>query len=143
MNQPVAFIGRPGRRISFWKPTATPADRSSPAASEAWCRRLDSKTVAKLRAARNRRRKEVGKVEGRKAYAEKEPELVRRASELSEQRPRLSLRQISVELASQGFTTSRGKAYSASAVASMLDRPAGGAAKGAESKRGRRRKRVT
>jgi DNA invertase Pin-like site-specific DNA recombinase len=100
-------------------------------------------TVAKLRAARDRRRKEVGKVEGRKAYAEKEPELVRRASELSEQRPRLSLRQISVELASQGFTTSRGKAYSASAVASMLDGPAGGAAKGAESKRGRRRKRVS
>jgi DNA invertase Pin-like site-specific DNA recombinase len=100
-------------------------------------------TVAKLRAARDRKRKEVGKVEGRKTYAEKEPELVRCARELSEQRPRLSLRQISTELASQGFTTPRGKAYSASAVASMLARLAGRATNGAEPKRGRRRKRMS
>jgi DNA invertase Pin-like site-specific DNA recombinase len=99
-------------------------------------------TVAKLRAARDRKRKEAGKVEGRKTYAEKEPELVRCARELSEQRPRLSLRQISTELASQGFTTPRGKAYSASAVASMLDRLEGGATKDAGSKRGHQRKRV-
>jgi DNA invertase Pin-like site-specific DNA recombinase len=99
-------------------------------------------TVAKLRAARDRKRNEVGKVEGRKTYAEKEPELVSCARELSEQRPRLSLRQISAALASKGFTTPRGKAYSASAVASMLDRLAGGAPKRVGSQRGPRRKRV-
>jgi DNA invertase Pin-like site-specific DNA recombinase len=99
-------------------------------------------TVAKLRAARDRKRNEVGKVEGRKTYAEKEPELVSCARELSEQRPRLSLRQISAALASKGFTTPRGKACSASAVASMLDRLAGGAPKRVGSQRGPRRKRV-
>jgi hypothetical protein len=41
---------------------------------------------------------------------------------LSEQRPRLSLREISAALAAEGFTTPRGLPYSASAVASMLGR---------------------
>jgi DNA invertase Pin-like site-specific DNA recombinase len=85
-------------------------------------------TVAKLRGARERKRRKTGggKVEGRKSYAETKPELVKLARELSEQRPRLSLRQISAELAAQGFVTpagkkrSGGKTYSASAVASML-----------------------
>jgi DNA invertase Pin-like site-specific DNA recombinase len=76
-------------------------------------------TVAKLRGARERR-KTGRKVEGRKSLAESRPEAVALARELSDRRPRLSLRQISAELASQGFVTPRGKPYSASAVASML-----------------------
>jgi DNA invertase Pin-like site-specific DNA recombinase len=80
-------------------------------------------TVAKLRGARERkRRKTGGKVEGRKSYAEANPELVKAAGELSARRPRLSLRAISAELASNGFTTKRGLPYSASAVVSMLGR---------------------
>jgi DNA invertase Pin-like site-specific DNA recombinase len=70
-------------------------------------------TVAKLRGARERkRRKTGGKVEGRKSYAEANPQLVELARELSEQRPRLSLREISAALASEGFTTPRGVPYS-------------------------------
>jgi hypothetical protein len=61
-------------------------------------------------------------VEGRKSYAEANPELVELARELSEQRSRLSLREISTALASKGSTTPRGLPYSASAVASMLAR---------------------
>ena len=80
-------------------------------------------TVAKLRGARERkRRKTGGKVEGRKSYAETNPQLVELAHQLSEQRPRLSLREISAALAAEGFTTPRGLPYSASAVASMLGR---------------------
>ena len=80
-------------------------------------------TVAKLRGARERkRRKTGGKVEGRKSYAEANPQLVDLARKLSEQRPRLSLREISAALAAEGFTTRRGLSYSASAVASMLGR---------------------
>jgi DNA invertase Pin-like site-specific DNA recombinase len=80
-------------------------------------------TVAKLRGARERKRRKTGsKVEGRKSYAEANPQLVDLARELSEQRPRLSLREISAALASEGFTTPRGLPYSASAVASMLGR---------------------
>jgi hypothetical protein len=67
----------------------------------------------------HKRRKTGGKVEGRKSYAEANPELVELARELSEQRPRLSLREICAALASKGFITPRGVPYSASAVASM------------------------
>jgi DNA invertase Pin-like site-specific DNA recombinase len=80
-----------------------------------------ARLVRKLRAARERKRADGRKVEGRKSLAEKRPEAVTQARRLSEQRPRLSLRQISAELASQGFTTPRGLPYSASAVASMMD----------------------
>jgi DNA invertase Pin-like site-specific DNA recombinase len=78
-------------------------------------------TVAKLRGARERkRRKTGGKVEGRKTLAEKRPEVVALARELSGQRPRLSLREISAKLAEAGHTTPKGVPYSASAVTSML-----------------------
>jgi DNA invertase Pin-like site-specific DNA recombinase len=79
-------------------------------------------TVAKLRGARERKRRKMGKVEGRKSYAEADPGMVKLACELSEQRPRLSLRKIAAELQLRGFTTPRGLPYSASAVASMLGR---------------------
>jgi DNA invertase Pin-like site-specific DNA recombinase len=78
-------------------------------------------TVAKLRGARERKRRKTGsKVEGRKSLSESRPEAVAKARELSEQRPRLSLREISAELANAGHTTPRGLPYSASAVSSML-----------------------
>ena len=78
-------------------------------------------TVAKLRGARDRKRRRTGgKVEGRKTLAESRPEAVGLARELAEQRPRLSLRQIASVLAGAGHVTPRGKHYSASAVASML-----------------------
>jgi DNA invertase Pin-like site-specific DNA recombinase len=78
-------------------------------------------TVAKLRGARERKRRKTGmKVEGRKSLAESRPEAVAMARTLSERRPRLSLRGISAELAGAGYTTPRGLPYSASAVSSML-----------------------
>jgi DNA invertase Pin-like site-specific DNA recombinase len=79
-----------------------------------------ARLVAKLRGARERKRGEGHKVEGRKSLAEKRPEAVALARSLRERRPRLSLREISSELAAQGFTTPRGVPYSASAVSSML-----------------------
>ncbi|WP_426613288.1 recombinase family protein [Bradyrhizobium sp. McL0616] len=77
-------------------------------------------TVAKLRGARERKRRTGVKVEGRRTYAESNPELVALARRLSDQRPRLSLRQISAELSTAGYKTPNGNPYSASAVASML-----------------------
>jgi DNA invertase Pin-like site-specific DNA recombinase len=80
-------------------------------------------TVAKLRGARERKRRKTGsKVEGRKSLVESRPQAVALARALNEQRPRLSLREISAKLASQGFTTPRGLPYSASAISSMLGR---------------------
>jgi hypothetical protein len=45
-----------------------------------------------LKAARDRKREEAGKCEGRKTYAERDPELVAKAKQLSEKRPRLLAR---------------------------------------------------
>src|SRR5882762_6022559 len=59
--------------------------------------------VAKLKAARDRKKAATGKCEGRKTYAERDPELVKAAKALAAQRPRLSLRQIAASLAEQGF----------------------------------------
>jgi DNA invertase Pin-like site-specific DNA recombinase len=78
--------------------------------------------VAKLKAARDRKRKATGKVEGRKAYIEREGGLllIARVRALRDQRPRLSLREIAAELEREGNVTAKGNRYSASAVRSML-----------------------
>jgi DNA invertase Pin-like site-specific DNA recombinase len=80
-------------------------------------------TVAKLKAARDRKIAAGEKCGGRKSYAERDPELVRMARELYRPDPNLrpaSLRQVSAELAAAGKLTPNGRPYSASAVASML-----------------------
>lgn len=83
--------------------------------------------VLKLRGARERKRKETGKCGGRKTYAERDSErdrtMLAKARELSEQRPRLSLRQISASLQEAGYITPKGNPYAPSAVASMLAGP--------------------
>ena len=80
-------------------------------------------TVAKLRAARDRKRKETGKCEGRKNYAESNPEMVKLARQLYRPDPVLrpiSLRKVSAALAERGYVTPKGEPYSASAIASMI-----------------------
>jgi DNA invertase Pin-like site-specific DNA recombinase len=68
-----------------------------------------ARLVAKLKAARDRKRAETGKCGGRKSYAEARPEVVALAKELSGQR--MSYRKISAELASRGHTTATGRPY--------------------------------
>ncbi|BBO06293.1 serine recombinase [Bradyrhizobium ottawaense] len=80
-------------------------------------------TVAKLRAARQRKREAIGKVEGRKSWAELDPELVATAKRLRRRSPKghqRSLRQVADELAKLGFTNERGVRFSASSIASMV-----------------------
>ena len=81
-------------------------------------------TVAKLKGARDRVRRQRGKCEGRKSYAEREggAELVAMARQLhtNPQGRSPSLRTVAAALAAQGFVTPTGRPYSASAVASML-----------------------
>ena len=79
-------------------------------------------TVAKLKGARDRKRRISGKCEGRKSYAERDPELVDMARWLhhnADGRPS-SLRQVAAELADYGYVTPSGKSYSASAISSMV-----------------------
>lgn len=74
--------------------------------------------VAKLRAARERKKNRTGKkVGGRKSHLEVNPQLVARAVAL---RALPSLRAIAAQLAEDGFTTSVGTPYGAMAVRSML-----------------------
>jgi hypothetical protein len=77
-----------------------------------------SSLVAKLKAARDRKRAKEGKCGGRKSYAEAKPEVVALAKELSKQ----GNRKISAELAARNRLTAGGKPYVASAVQSMLER---------------------
>jgi DNA invertase Pin-like site-specific DNA recombinase len=80
--------------------------------------------VAKLKAARDRKRAIAGKCEGRKSYAERNPDLVALARELRRRRPKggqRSLREISAELALRGHFNANGNAYSAASINSMLD----------------------
>jgi DNA invertase Pin-like site-specific DNA recombinase len=80
-------------------------------------------TVAKLRGARERKRRDVGKCEGRKSHAELRPELVALVRQLRRRRPRggqRSLREISTELAVRGIMNERGQPFSAASINSML-----------------------
>jgi len=82
-----------------------------------------ARLVAKLRAARERKRADAGKCEGRKSHAELNPELVREAKRLRRRSPKghqRSLRDVAAELAKLGFVNQRGAEFSASSVQSML-----------------------
>jgi DNA invertase Pin-like site-specific DNA recombinase len=81
-------------------------------------------TVAKLRGARERKRREAGKCEGRKSHAERNPELVALVRQLRRRRPKggqRSLREISAELAQRDIMNERGNQFSAASIASMLE----------------------
>jgi hypothetical protein len=79
--------------------------------------------VSKLRGARERKRLAIGKCEGRKSWAEINPELVQQAKRLRRRSPKghqRSLRDVAAELAKLGFVNERGVEFSAASVASML-----------------------
>jgi DNA invertase Pin-like site-specific DNA recombinase len=79
--------------------------------------------VAKLKAARERKKRETGKCEGKKSIAETSPETVALAKKLtrySVNGRKRSLREVAAELAVAGHFTSKGTPYSAAAVAKMI-----------------------
>ena len=80
--------------------------------------------VAKMKAARDRKRAETGeKVGGRRSYSEDRPEVVKLAHKLARRRrkgERLSLREISTALADAGHTSSNGSPFTATSVQRML-----------------------
>jgi DNA invertase Pin-like site-specific DNA recombinase len=82
-------------------------------------------TVAKLRGARERKKRATGKkVEGRKSMSEARPEVVALARELRRKKrgERLSLQAIAAELAARGHAAASGKPFSTSVVARMVAR---------------------
>jgi DNA invertase Pin-like site-specific DNA recombinase len=75
-----------------------------------------ARLVAKLKAARDRKKAETGKCSGRKSLAELRPDTVRLARSMRGQ----SLRKISAALAAEGHFTPTGRPYAPAAVKSML-----------------------
>ncbi len=86
-----------------------------------------ARLVAKLRHARERKRAELGKCEGRKSHAELRPDAVREAKRLHRASPltgkRRSLRQIAKALAEAGHLNERGQPFSAKSIKAMIDGP--------------------
>ena len=81
--------------------------------------------VAKLKGARDRKRRSGARVEGRKPLSETKPEVVELARQLSRARPKggkRSLREISAVLEAAGHVTSAGTPYTATAIKLMLER---------------------
>lgn len=77
--------------------------------------------VAKLAGARRRKKAATGRCEGRKPLSETAPDAVALARALHRKRKRKpSLRAISAELAANGFVNSKGGAYNAKSISSML-----------------------
>jgi DNA invertase Pin-like site-specific DNA recombinase len=81
-----------------------------------------ARLVGKLKAARERKPAAGVKVEGRKAWAEINPELVQDAKRLRRRTKagQRSLRKIAAELAKLGYVNERGVMFSPSSVASMI-----------------------
>lgn len=77
-----------------------------------------ARLVAKLKAARDRKKAETGRCEGRRSYAESMPGTVALAKQLHADG--MSYRKISVALAAQGHVTGSGKPHVASAIQKML-----------------------
>jgi DNA invertase Pin-like site-specific DNA recombinase len=82
--------------------------------------------VAKLKAARDRKRARDGKCEGRRSHREMNPELVALAKRLHRRNPktgqRLSLRAIAAELAAHGLVNMHGRPFAAESIKAMIQR---------------------
>ena len=79
--------------------------------------------VKKLRTARERKRAETGKCEGRKGYAELMPEVVREIKRLRRKRkgmPKRTYKKVAEELNRQDFKTLSGKKWTGQAVQDVL-----------------------
>ena len=79
--------------------------------------------VKKLRTARERKRAETGKCEGRKGYKERMPEVVREIKRLRRKRkgmPKRTYKKVAEELNRQDFKTLSGKEWTGQAVQDVL-----------------------
>lgn len=82
-----------------------------------------AQVVSKLKAARDRKRAENGKCEGRKSYQERDPVLIQEAKRLRRRSPtgkRRSLRKISQTLFKMGYATKKGTAFGAGQVQRLI-----------------------
>jgi DNA invertase Pin-like site-specific DNA recombinase len=81
-----------------------------------------ARLVRKLKAARDRKRAAGGKAEGRKRWADVNPQLGQEVKQLrgTQLRPAMSLGEIAAELDKLGYRNERGAMFSPTSIASML-----------------------
>jgi len=83
-----------------------------------------TRLVKKLKVARDRKKATGVKVEGRKAYAERNPKMVALAKRLYRKSPktgeRRSFREIAALLAADGYTTTKGTVFPAASIKRMV-----------------------
>lgn len=81
--------------------------------------------VAKLKGARDRKRRETGKCEGRKAHAQIRPDVVKAAKRLRRASPktgeRRSLREIAAHLAALGYVNDHGRPFNPNSIKAMVE----------------------
>lgn len=86
-----------------------------------------ARLVAKLKAARDRKRQAGEKVEGRKSHVERRPEAVALAKQLHRKNPvthkHKSLRKVAAELAAAGHRNERGQPFNPKSVRAMIEGP--------------------
>ena len=84
-----------------------------------------ARLVSKLRHARERQRKELGKCEGRKPHAEIRPDVVAEAKSLRRANPktgnRLGYRHISARLKKLGFVNERDQPFNPKSIKAMVE----------------------
>jgi hypothetical protein len=111
-----------GRRRPYGKRGSHPQDDAQIAG--AFAEYEKSRLVGKLKHARDRKRQDEGKCEGRKSHAELRPAVVVEAKRLHRASPktgeRRSLRKIAAELAAMGHLNEPRAPYSAKSVRAML-----------------------
>jgi len=80
--------------------------------------------VAKLKGARDRKRRATGKCEGRRSHADTRPDMVALAKRLRRANPktgeRLSYQRISAQLAEAGFFNENGRPFNSKSVMAMV-----------------------
>ena len=100
------------------------AGRHRPLRIRVLCLYLMGLNLSNRQIARERKRVETGRCEGRKGYRDTNPELIREAKRLARKNPKTgktrSLREIAGELAGLGHVTAEGKPFSASQVQRLL-----------------------
>ena len=77
--------------------------------------------VAKLKGARDRKKRETGKCGGRRTHFDVRPEVVRMARELRD--TGATLRDVSAKLAAAGYLNEQGKPFAPKSIASMVIGP--------------------
>jgi DNA invertase Pin-like site-specific DNA recombinase len=107
----ITLVAADGHDFSEETPTATLVRQVLGAVSQF----QKAELVAKLKGARDRKRRETGRCEGRKPAPEAARKLARRLH-----RKGLSLRQVSARLAEKGYLGPAGKPYGAQSVQVML-----------------------